>query len=179
MKKAREAVYEALCANGTRGCFLRLSRDDRALWVTDFPIRQKETAEAEEALRMMDVEWEPDGASGLWRLNWTPAGWRRALAPLPKEPPPLPSEETLHPAYALCRLLLCHPAPLEVQPMERLCQMAKAAQGPMEALTRMLPAFHSDAAKRLRMGQPLPFDAGRILAARIAEADSRSKEEEG
>ncbi len=176
MKRTQEAIYGALRADGAKSCFLRLSRDERSLWVTDFPRRQENTAGVEATLRMMDIECALDETSGLWRLSWTLAGWKRVLASLPKLPPSLPLVEKLHPAYALCRLLLCHPVPLEEQPMERLCQMAKATQGTEDALFRILPAFHSDAAKRLRTGQALPYDAGRILAAWLVQTDSQPKE---
>lgn len=178
LQKAQEAIYQALRASGAEGSFLRLSRDDQALWVTDLPRRRVPLDEAEALLNALNVECALDERTGLWRLNWTLAGWMNALASLPTEPPALPKEDELHPAYALCRLLLFHPAPLERQPMERLCQMAKLAQGPREALMRSLPACYGDAAARLRLGQPLPSAAGRILASWLKQAAPKSKEAE-
>ena len=111
---------------------------------------------------------------GSHRLDWTAEAWRSRLEGLPAQPPPLPANEELHPAYALCRLLLMHPAPLERQPMEMVRRVLKltAQDG---ALKRAIPALHGLCAQRLRRGEALPSAAGGILAAWLAGQERKGE----
>lgn len=81
------------------------------------------------ALEVLGVKNEPDPETGLWRLDWTAESWRERLDRLPIHPPALPRAEALHPAYALCRLLMMHPAPVERQPLEQVREIVKLAAG--------------------------------------------------
>ncbi len=114
---------------------------------------------------------QPDVQARLWRLDWTPERWRQALDALPMDMPALPTRQALHGAYALCRLLLGHPAPLMEQPMHMLRCVLKRIQQGEDALLRDVPALYAQSAARLRMHQPLPYDAGRVLAAWLGQQE--------
>lgn len=168
---AQRAVYEALRAAAGAPCFVRLCMDHGALWVSDLPRRTKRLTPALAALEALELHCETDPATGLWRLDWTEEGWRERLDQLPDRPPALPYNEALHPAYALCRLLLFHPAPVERQPMAQVREVAKLAAGAPGALLVAVPALAGEAAQCLRMGMPLAEGAGRVLADWIVRMD--------
>ena len=126
---AQRAVYEALRAAADTPCFVRLCMDHGALWVSDLPRRTERLTPATAALDALGISCRTDPATVLWRLDWTAEGWRERLDRLPDRPPALPRDEALHPAYALCRLLLLHPAPVERQPMVQVREVAKLAAG--------------------------------------------------
>lgn len=161
---AQGAVYQALREAAGANCFVRRCADDGALWVTDLPRRARGLSQVQEALEALGVAFTQD-AAGLWRLDWTAQAWRERVEGLPRRPPALPADEALHPAYALCRLLLLHPAPMERQPMEPLRAVVKRAAGGRDAMLSAVAALHGDAARRLREGRPLAQAAGRALAA--------------
>lgn len=168
---AQRAVYEALREASGVSCFVRLCASDDALWVTDLPRRTESVEAARKALDALGVRCMEDGAGGLWRLDWPPDGWRERLGALPAQPPPFPRDEALHPAYALCRLLLSHPAPLERQPMEQVRAVFKRASGAPEALLGLVSPLHGESARRLRAGEPVAHDAGRVLSDWIVRMD--------
>ena len=168
---AQRAVYEALRSAADAPCFVRLCLDHGALWVSDLPRRTGRLVSAMAALDALGVRYETDSATGLWRLDWTAEGWRERLDQLPDRPPALPYNEALHPAYALCRLLLFHPAPVERQPMAQVREMAKLAAGAPGPLLAAVPALTGEAARCLRMGLPLAEGAGRVLADWIVRMD--------
>ena len=87
--------------------------------VSDLPRRTGRLVSAMAVLDALGVRYETDPATGLWRLDWTAESWRDRLDRLPACLPALPREEALHPAYALCRLLLLHPARLKASPWRR------------------------------------------------------------
>ena len=89
----------------------------------------------------------------------------------------MPRDEALHPAYALSRLLLLHPAPVERQPMAQVREVAKLAAGAPGPLLAAVPALAGEAARRLRMGMPLAEGAGRVLADWIARMDAQRGQE--
>lgn len=164
---AQAALFEGLNASGG-SCFVRVCRDDGALWVSDAPRLGMALSPFKARLEEQGVAVLPDALNGLWRLDWTLEMWQRRLEPLPHTPPPLPVDADLHPAYALCRLMLTHPSPLERQPMAMVRRVAKLT-AKEEALKRCVPALHGLCAQRLRKGEPLPSAAGAILAAWLAE----------
>lgn len=173
----QRAVYEALREATGASCFVRLCMDHGALWVSDLPRRTDRLAPALEALEALGIKNEPDPETGLWRLDWTAESWRERLDRLPDRPPALPRDEALHPAYALCRLLLLHPAPVERQPMAQVREVAKLAAGAPGPLLAAVPALAGEAARRLRMGMPLAEGAGRVLADWIARMDAQRGQE--
>jgi len=147
--------------------FLRRSMRDDCLWVSDLPRHTEPNAagNAADALRSNGFPCVLDGASQLLRIDLSLAGYKALLAPLPHAPPPLPANEALHPAYALCRLLLLHHAPLDRQPLEPLRGVLIAASQPNAvALLHQIPAWHEQSAARLRERKPLSHAAGRVLA---------------
>ena len=174
---AQRAVYEALREAAGAPCFVRLCTDHGALWVSDLPRRTDRLAPALAALETLGVKNEPDPETGLGRLDWTAESWRERLDRLPIHPPALPRAEALHPSYALCRLLLLHPAPVERQPMAQVREVAKLAAGAPGPLLAAVPALAGEAARRLRMGMPLAEGAGRVLADWIARMDAQRGQE--
>lgn len=174
---AQRAIYEALRAAADAPCFVRLCMDHGALWVSDLPRRTERLTPALAALETLGVKNEPDPETGLWRLDWTAESWRERLDRLPIHPLALPRAEALHPAYALCRLLLLHPAPVERQPMAQVREVAKLAAGAPGPLLAAVPALAGEAARRLRMGMPLAEGAGRVLADWIARMDAQRGQE--
>lgn len=174
---AQRAVYEALREAAGAPCFVRLCMDHGALWVSDLPRRTDRLAPALEALEALGIKNEPDPETGLWRLDWTAESWRERLDRLPIHPPALPRAEALHPAYALCRLLMMHPAPVERQPLGQVREIAKLAAGAPGPLLAAVPVLTGEAARRLRMGLPLAEGGGRVLADWITRLDAESKQE--
>lgn len=172
LRAFQNELYAALCQSGENRCFLRLCADDRALWVTDLPRRQPDPRKVLAALQKLPVTCEKDEAAGLWRLDFTAEEWQRRLDALSDAAPPLPQDEALHGAYALCRLLLLHPAPFKAQPMDMIRAVVKATAGPREKLLAFVPAWHGAAATLVRQRMPLPSHAGRVLAVWIAEQDA-------
>ena len=126
---AQRAIYETIRGAAGAPCFVHLCMDHGALWVSDLPRRTDRLAPALSALVALGIRCDTDPTTGLWRLDWTAEGWRERLERLPDCLPALPRDEALHPAYALCRLLLLHPAPVERQPMAQVREMAKLAAG--------------------------------------------------
>lgn len=168
---AQRAIYETIRGAAGAPCFVRLCMDHGALWVSDLPRRTDRLAPALSALVALGIRCDTDPATGLWRLDWTAEGWRERLERLPDCLPALPRDEALHPAYALCRLLLLHPAPVERQPMAQVREMAKLAAGAPGPLLAAVPALTGEAARCLRMGLPLAEGAGRVLADWIVRMD--------
>lgn len=168
---AQRAIYETIRGAAGAPCFVRLCMDHGALWVSDLPRRTDRLAPALSALVALGIRCDTDPTTGLWRLDWTAEGWRERLERLPDCLPALPRDEALHPAYALCRLLLHHPAPVERQPMAQVREMAKLAAGAPGPLLAAVPALTGEAARCLRMGLPLAEGAGRVLADWIARMD--------
>ena len=168
---AQRAIYETIRGAAGAPCFVRLCMDHSALWVSDLPRRTDRLAPALSALVALGIRCDTDPTTGLWRLDWTAEGWRERLERLPDCLPALPRDEALHPAYALCRLLLLHPAPVERQPMAQVREMAKLTAGAPGPLLAAVPALTGEAARCLRMGLPLAEGAGRVLADWIARMD--------
>ena len=168
---AQRAIYETIRGAAGAPCFVRLCMDHGALWVSDLPRRTDRLTPALSALVALGIRCDTDPTTGLWRLDWTAEGWRERLERLPDCLPALPRDEALHPAYALCRLLLLHPAPVERQPMAQVREMAKLAAGAPGPLLAAVPALTGEAARCLRMGLPLAEGAGRVLADWIVRMD--------
>lgn len=155
---------EAYSALGGEGCFLRRDARDEALWVSDLPRRaDAQTVEAVRR-RLAQAGFCSQPEEGLLRVDATLARYEGLLAGLPDALPPLPSDDALHPAYALCRLWLLSPsAPLERQSLHPLRCLLKRLQRPAELL-QQIPRLHAESAALLRRREPQPRAAGLVLA---------------
>ncbi len=163
LKTEQEQLYQLFCQRNAR-CFLRVDQSDEALWVTDLPRRSQEKDAWRETLKQHGVRCMEDPA-GLWHLDWTEAEWERRMALLPTEMPKLPDEENEHDAYALCRFGLLHPAPAD---RESRFFLRKVLKGKSDLRT-----LHETAAEALRAGQPIAYDAARVLAATLALKENK------
>lgn len=170
-KAAQSAVYQALQTHAKRPCFLRLCDSPNALWVTDFPRGNADTALARAALDALDCLCTE--SRGLWYIDWKMERWRQEMEQLPDTLPPFPAEEALHPAYALCRLWLAHPSEWEDQPMELIRRTWQLAQRPRSLLLKAVPALLGESALRLRTHQPLPSYGASLLAQWLMEQEEK------
>ena len=163
--RARDAVAECV----ERPFFLRLNGKDDALWVSDLPRLSGQTERAEDALGALGIVCRLEPCSRLWRMDWTAQRYAMALEGLPARPPGLPKDASLHPAYALCRLMLLHFAPLDRQPMDLVRRVFKLCEGPRGVLLNAVPGLHAECAALLRHREALPHAAGRVLAEWLEE----------
>lgn len=171
---AQKELYQELCQDSGGKCFVRICSDDSALWISDLPRLGIALPALQERFARQGLAVLPDASRALCRLDWTAEAWQSRLEGLPSQPPPLPANAELHPAYALCRLLLMHPAPLERQPMEMVRRVLKLTVRD-GALKRAIPALHSLCAQRLRRGEALSSAAGGILAAWLAGQEQKGE----
>ena len=158
----QEQAFRLLRESG-KPCFLRISKTEDCLWVTDLPRRTDFLADVERSLADLGLCCRLDPASRLWHIDLTPATYAAWSSHLPTPPPPFPADESLHEAYALCRLLLAHPAPLADQPLSHIRAILKWLAFP--AHCPFPSALHGHCAVLLRQGQPLPYLGGQLLAA--------------
>ncbi|MBP3645636.1 MAG: hypothetical protein J6K55_04340 [Clostridia bacterium] len=147
------------------GGFLRMDRTDDALWVSDYPRRNADTIGVEEQLRSIGVSCALDEKTKMWHLDWTEDRWDELIRGLPLTPPALPADDSLHPAYALCRFALLHPAP---RTPESLCMLRSVLKG-----TQTIRQLHEEAVSAHRAGQPIAYDAGRLLAAQLMKGETK------
>jgi len=170
---ARQRAYE-ICAGFPCGpFFMRLSRQTHALWVSDWP-RNADTIYRDNclvALKDAGFVWDLESYRNLLFLDLSLEEYGKLLQPLPLYPPAFPVQESLHQAYELCRFLLLHPSPpLASQPAVFLREILKLTDSPHTSkLLNRIPALHEQCAAWLRQASPLPYGAGRILAAWIKE----------
>ena len=158
-RQAQQELY-ALLQERSPGLSLRRSRDFQSLWVA-FGRGEWPELPGIRAQRQ---------SNGLWLLDFTREQWQKETVGLPQVAPPFfPEQEE---AYALCRLLLAHPAPLEEQPMEPLRQVYRFVSG--EAT---LAGLREEAALCLRKGLPLASLAGGMLARWLEENKTNGQEE--
>ena len=143
--------------------FMRQPNENHSLWVSDLPRRTDAftTEAAMRSLRAHGFPCECHASSRLLAIDLSLERYDALLNTLPQVPPPMPADDRLHPAYALCRLLLLHPSPLSAQPLAPLRLLLHAAP---EIPFDSLPALHRECAAWLRAGQPLPHAAGQVLA---------------
>lgn len=155
---AKAALYEALRPFSPNGCFLRFSDTPEGLLVCDLPRRGGDLSGAEEALTRLGWRLLPGKRPGLWLIDRADAIWQDMADRLPLGLPTFPEREEDFAAYSLCRLLLLHPAPLAVQPMElnRALWLWTARPGELQSL-------HETCAALLRQGKPLPTLGGQLL----------------
>lgn len=169
LKAAQAELYEMLKSFGAP-CLLRTCSTSDALWVCDLPRRLADAEGAKQSLADLGVRCTADEDS-LWRLDWTLDKYRELADELPIAAPPLPKAVELHEAYALCRLLLRHPAPIEAQPLAAVREALKLPQQPPTRRQRIISSLMDDCAVSLREHKPLPTMAGGILANWIQEIE--------
>ncbi len=168
----RQECYGLLARDDTR-CFLHRSEDDCSLFVSDLPRRVTDAALNDTLLALDRAGYKAWVRQGLVHVDASLPKWETVLSPLPLQPPPLPHNDLLHPAYALCRLLLLHPAELNLQPLGPLREMVKWADPlTLKPCLTHIPKLHEHCALLLRQGQPLPHAAGRVLAAWLSAANT-------
>lgn len=173
LSRAQAEAFAAMrAASGGAGFFLRRDAGSGALWASDLPRRVSAPDAAERALAGLGIRCRTVG--GLWRLDWTEERFLAALKDCPTEPPPLPGDSGLHPAYALCRLMLFHPAPFPLQPLGPLRTALKLCEGPRAGVLEAVGGLHAECAARLRRGEPLAHAAGRVLARWLWEQEGCS-----
>ncbi len=158
LPEEKAALYEALQPFRPNGCFLRFSDTPEALLVCDLPRRGGDLPGAEAALTRLGWRLLPEKRPGLWRLDRTDTVWRAMADSLPLELPAFSGREEDFAACSLCRLLLLHPAPPAVQPMElnRAIWLWTARSGDLKSL-------HETCAALLRQRKPLPTLGGQLL----------------
>lgn len=174
LKEAQVQLYQALNSFGVP-CLLRVCSSSDALWVCDLPRRLENAEGAKQYLTTLSVRCAEE-KDGLWRLDWTADKYRQLSQALPTIAPPLPKAAELHEAYALCRLLLAHPTPVEAQPLEPVRQVLKLSHQPPAKRQCIIGSLMDDCAVRLRQHQPLSAIAGGLLAnwlQALAEGESK------
>ena len=158
LSEEKAALYEALQAFQSNGFFLRYSDTPEGLLVCDLPRRGGDLSGAEAALTRLGWRLLPEKKPGLWLLDRTEPAWQAMADALPATLPAFPAQEEDFAACSLCRLLLLHPAPPAVQPMElnRAIWLWTARSGDLKSL-------HETCAALLRQGKPLPTLGGQLL----------------
>ncbi len=174
LKSEQKKLFALL--NTYARCFVRVCDDDRALWVSDLPRKSQETLyRADELLAEGFCAWE-DEAQRLLYVDLSLNKWQELIDSLPCKLPALPKDETLHTAYALCRLWMLHPTQRADEHMPMLRTAAKlVCEAPSKTAERKLRTLYEESAVRLRNSQTLPCDAGRLLAAWINNYDSEKE----
>jgi len=145
------------------GGFLKLDKDDSALWVSDLPRRNADLQSVQKALESAGIRCRLDKKSRMWHLDWAEERWERFLAALPKECPSFPQNESLHEQYSFCRFALAHPCASTQEGLKMVRALLKGETN--------IRKMHEHAAQMLRSGQPVAYGAGRVLAAMIMEEE--------
>lgn len=159
---------QALCAGEGAPGFLRRCAQSGFLFVSDLP-RHASLPGLEAVLTALEQAGFVCHIPSNQKLLFIDASLPRyaaLLRGLPLAAPPLPPNDALHPAYALCRLLLSRPAPLEAQPLAPVRRMLKLTESsPATPVLQAIAPLHEEAALALRQRQPLSQAAGQVLAA--------------
>ena len=174
LKSEQRRLYELLPPDAR--CFVRVCDDDGALWVSDLPRKYENHPSLIPGLADEGFSVRLDEKSRLWYVDWTQERWLKTLETLPLEMPLFPQKSELHEIYALCRLLLAHPAPLDDTQLPMLRRTAKWTVQQPGALSGSVQAAYEEAALRLREGKPVAHAAGRILAGWLYEQGKHGKE---
>ena len=173
MRNEQRRLY-ALLPSGAR-CFVRVCDDDCALWVSDLPRKYEACQSLIPALEEAGFLVMPDEQSRLWYIDRTKKRWLEMLEELPSELPALPEKDEWHEVYALCRLLLLHPARMENDhlPLIRRAFKLKAGNG---SAARSVRSMREKTALSIRCGRTSAYAAGRVLAAWLLEHKDTGKE---
>ncbi len=173
LKAEQRRLYAFLGAQAR--CFVRVCDDDAALWVSDFPRKSDHTLEMLEQLQMAGFSIRTDDQARLCYIDWTEERWREVMETLPRETPVFPADDKWHETYALCRLLLAHPAPLTADHLPYVRRVMKLAAETPEKLFKASRMLREEAAAQLREGKTIANAAGWVLAAWLNEQSDRKE----
>lgn len=162
-KAEQQRLYELL----PEGSFLRICRDDRAMWVSNWPVKTNDIPAIMTRLNEDGFVANVDG--GLCYLDWPEEAWQQLLAEQSGKLPPFPSLEKYHHAYALCRFWLLHPQPFAEEMLPMLRRVIKLAQGPEEQMLAAVKTLYEQAAQNWRETGFCAHAAGFVLAAWLKE----------
>ncbi|MBN1777162.1 MAG: hypothetical protein JW811_03485 [Clostridiales bacterium] len=150
--------------------FLRLYGQDTFVYISDVPRRTSADIiiSMRQSLRKHGFTTQVD-ASQLLLIDLQPSRWKALLNTFQKaKTAPFPRDETLHPVYALARLLELHPSDCTRQPTDMIRAVFKqyAVKG---GLPKLAPRLHARCAEKLRRGEPLPSVLAKVLYVWLAE----------
>lgn len=166
----QQQLWQLLCETASKQPMLRLSRTDDCFWICDLPRRISDTAQIRTRLEAAGYSVTTGETDGLWHIDLSPTD---VLYTPPAERPCLPQRSALHTLYALCRLLLAHPAPQEEQPMPLVRALMKLSVLEAEERNRQAVKLYSLCAERLNRRLALPFAACGLLVKTIQEEDAK------
>lgn len=168
----QEQLYRLLCE--VSGCrpMLRLCRDDDSLWICDLPRRLSEKQVVQTATFLAEKGYavQLDDRNRLWKIDLPVTDPLYASC---SDAGLLPQKETLHPAYALLRLLAAHPSPVETQPRELLRAVLKLTAKPVGDNRQAVENLHQQCAALLNRRLPLPVAASAALAQSIRKEEQQ------
>ena len=167
LKSEQKRLYESLPQDAR--CFVRVCDTDDALWISDLPRRMANVQQWENMLCNQGFACRLDTQTRLWYVDWTEERWEQMLVSYPDTLPEFPAEEKYHAAYALCRLWLLHPSARTPENLPMVRRMLKLTAEPEGKLLAAIAPLHAQAARCLRDGIPMAYDAGRILAGWLNE----------
>lgn len=148
--------------------FLRRDRDARALFITDYPLRNADAAAAK--ARLEQSGFEVTDGNGLWRIDLNAARRAAFLRSLPRTLPPAQAPDALLPLCSLCRSLLSHePPPPEAQPWPPIRQTLLLLAAREHA--RLWQQLSTQIAACKRQHQPLPACAAYIIIEEIFQQE--------
>ena len=160
---------EARAAMGQTG-FLRRDGTAAALFISDYPLRAADADAAKS--RLAQSGFETSAARGLGRVDPSAARWRALIASVP--PVKLrESGDDLLPLASVARRLLKTDTPPESQPLYpiRLTLIYLEAKEYDRLFALISPAL----AECLRLREPLPTAAGRLIAAALNETAGKTE----
>lgn len=165
----QQELWQLLCSYAEKPPMLRLSRSDDCFWVCDLPRRESDPSAARAALARAGFAILPHTADGLWHIDLPPED---TLFCIQAKMPVLPQKQEQHTLYALCRLLLAHPAPLSRQPMDLVRALMKLTLLEPKETARQALRLYSLCAARLNRRQPLPAAACGLLVQTLQQEDN-------
>ena len=167
LKSEQRRLYDLLPVEAR--CFVRICDNDSALWVSDLPRKYEASEKLLPVLNEAGFSVWQDEQSRLWYLDWTQERWIELLKTLPQSMPALPEREEYHEAYALCRLLIAHPAVLQKSHMPMLRRFIKLTAEKPAKLLQAVRGLYEENAVCLRNGTGVSYSAGCVLAAWLGE----------
>jgi len=112
-----------------------------------------------------------DSATGLWQIDLPLDDSLFTTQSI--QPCPFPQKDSLHPVYALYRLLTSHPSPVEQQPAELLRGLLKCTAFPPDEIKPRITQLTGQCAALLNRKQLLPAAACYALNQYICQEDSK------
>lgn len=169
LRAAQQAVYQMISSIHPRA-FVRLCKEDCALWVSDLPRHCSEM----QLIRNADFHSWVDTERNLLYLDWSEETWKRQINMLPETLPLFPQNEKLHDAYALCSLLMAHPGQYSQTELPFLRKMLKTIFASPHKMAQCCNEMREETASMLRKGDKTPYSVGRLLASWLKEKEDRT-----